>query len=347
MGYRLDLGAWGSVFAVPSELVDRHIKLAGTVQLKTILYLLRHAGEELTPEIISAAIGHPVPDVRDSMLYWESMGLVCINESAVTPPPVSDESPEPVPAVKPAAVPVTTAAAVKEEKPAEKQEEPPKKTRALSRPEKPDHAYLSRRMAEDEGIAYLMRSADEIFGRLTSVGDKATLLLIHETDGLPVDVIIMLLQYAKEIDKCNMRYIEKLAISWSEEEINTLERAERKIRNLTEGRSAAGRIQRLFGLDSHSPTEKEAAFAQRWVCDWGFSDDVIRFAYELCVDVKQKYIPKYVDTILARWASQGIHTIDEARQENEKGKGKKKKEKGYGTSFDINEFFGSSFDDEE
>ena len=67
-------------------------------------------------------------------------------------------------------------------------------------------------MNEDESIAFLMRSADEIFGRMTSNSDKETLLMIHEYDGLPVDVLIMLLQYALSVGKCNMRYIEKMAI---------------------------------------------------------------------------------------------------------------------------------------
>lgn len=344
MEYRLDLGAWGSVFAVPSELVDRHLKLAGAVQLKVILYLLRHSGEGLSAEDIAAALNQPPADVRDSMLYWESTGLVKICEGEITPPPAAADPEKIQPAAeKPAVIaPVTSVKETKTEKP-----EPVKKSRALSRPEKPDHAYLSRRMAEDESVAFLMRYADEIFGRLLSVSDKATLLLIHETDGLPVDVILMLLQYAKDIDKCNMRYIEKLAISWSEDEITTTDRADEKIKSLTEGRSAAGRVQRIFGIEQHSPTEKEIAFAQKWVCEMGFTDEMLRYAYELCVDAKQKYIPKYVDTILSRWAAQGISNTEAAREDSKKGKEKKKKEKGYGTSFDVSEFFGSSFEDEE
>ena len=42
MEYQLNLGAWNSVFVVPSILVDQHIKLAGAVQLKVILWVLRH-----------------------------------------------------------------------------------------------------------------------------------------------------------------------------------------------------------------------------------------------------------------------------------------------------------------
>ena len=38
MDYRLDIGMWNQVFAVPCALVDRHLKLAGKEQLQVLLY---------------------------------------------------------------------------------------------------------------------------------------------------------------------------------------------------------------------------------------------------------------------------------------------------------------------
>ena len=46
MGYHIDLGQWNSIFAVPCAVADRHLKLASEAQLKVLLYLLRHAGED-------------------------------------------------------------------------------------------------------------------------------------------------------------------------------------------------------------------------------------------------------------------------------------------------------------
>ena len=53
MSFSINLGAWNSVFAVPCSLVDQHIKLAGALQLKVLLWVLRHAGESLTVEGIA------------------------------------------------------------------------------------------------------------------------------------------------------------------------------------------------------------------------------------------------------------------------------------------------------
>ena len=67
MSYQINLGEWNSVFAVPSSLVDRHMKLAGAVQLKVLLWVLRHSGEEISDETLAAAVGASPADTRDAM----------------------------------------------------------------------------------------------------------------------------------------------------------------------------------------------------------------------------------------------------------------------------------------
>ncbi len=339
MNYQLNLGAWSSVFAVPGVIVDKHIKLAGAAQLKVILWMLRHAGEPFSVSDIAAALSMHEADVRDSMQYWVQTGVIVIREDAILPAPIAQEELSDPSSVQETSV--TAAAVQKEEKMAAV---PPK--RALSRPEKPDLRYLNDRMSQDQSIAFLMQSADEIFGRITSINDKATLLLIHEYDGLPVEVLIMLLQYAFSVGKGNMRYIEKMAISWAEEEITTLEAAEKKIKRLTGGRNAAVRVQRIIGAEEHSPTEKEMAMADQWINQWHFSDEMIRAAYEVCVDAKGKYIPKYTGSILENWFHSGIREPSQIRQQTASKKAAKAKV-GYEATYDISEYESTSILDEE
>ncbi len=349
MDYRFDLGAWNSVFAVPADIVDKHLKLAGAAQLKVMLWMLRHAGEKFEIADISKALSMHEADVRDSMQYWVQTGIIVMNGGNISPVPFEnadnteaaaafdadtekDAPAEDVPAAD------NTASAEKKAK------------RPLSRPEKPDQAYLTGRMNSDPTIAYLMRSADEIFGRITSNNEKQILLLMHEYDGLPVEVIIMLLQYASGIGRTNMRYIEKMAISWADEEIFTLEAAESKIKRLTSGCTAAKRIQMIIGAEPHSPTENEIMFASQWIEQWHFSDDLIRAAYEACVDAKGKYYPKYTNSILGRWHDAGIRDLgqlEKMKKTESAGHKKKKAEKGYKPTYDIAEYESTSIFDEE
>ena len=45
MAYTIDLGAWNGIFALPNDVVDKHLKLVGRNALKVLLYLMRHSGE--------------------------------------------------------------------------------------------------------------------------------------------------------------------------------------------------------------------------------------------------------------------------------------------------------------
>ena len=350
MEYQLNLGVWNSVFAVPRAIVDQHLKLAGAAQLKVILWVLRHAGEPFTVTAIAQALSMHEADVRDSMQYWIETGVVVRQEQTFLPAVSAEEQEQTdvLPQVissaeekKPLAVAQTIPAAT------EKESAETGKKRSLSRPEKPDMKYLNKRISEDESVAFLMRSADEIFGRMTSNNDKETLLLIHEHDGLPVDVLIMLLQYAFSIGKGNMRYIEKMAISWADDEILTLEAADQKIQQLSSGREASKRIQRIFGIDEHSPTEKESTLADLWINQWHFSDEMIREAYELCVNTKGKYILKYIGKILERWHEDGITDVSQIPQQPLEEKKKSKKKDSFAPAYSIEEYESTSVLDEE
>ena len=158
----------------------------------------------------------------------------------------------------------------------------------------------------------------------------------------------MLMQYAFGIGKGNMRYIEKTAINWSDEEITSLEAAEKKIRQLTSGRDAAKRVQRIIGADEHSPTEKESELADLWLNKWCFDPEMIRAAYEVCVDAKGKYIPKYTSSILESWHNSGFTTVEQTkRRKNDKYNKKSSRSKGYEPTYDISEYESTSVLDDD
>lgn len=336
----MNLGAWNAVFAVPSVVVDKHIKLAGAAQLKVLLWTLRHAGEPFETEDIATALSMHPADVHDSMQYWIETGLIVEQSNALRPAnaaPAASAAPTAPAAAR--SSPPAEAKAAAPEPPAEHRPRP------LSRPQKPDSLYVSKRIAECSDLASMVQEAQMILGKTISNGDCATLIMLHDNDGLPADVILMLLQYAVSIGKSNMRYIEKVGVSWAEEEIDSHEKAERKIRRLGEMRQAWRQVEQVVGLEQRSPSAKEAEAASRWVCEWSFSPEMIRLAYDRCVDAKGKYIVGYMDSILRRWQSEGIKTPQQAMAE-QRPKTRASAGGGYAPSYDIEAYERTSiFDD--
>lgn len=326
MSCSINLGEWNSVFAVPCSVVDKHIKLAGSVQLKVLLWELRHAGESFEAADIAKALSIDRADVSDAMLYWQQTGLFAEKDGEFIPAGEAgfkDETEktaeEPSPAI-----------------PAEIRPEKPKKI--LSRPQKPDNAFVAKRIGESNEIACLMQEAEQILGRLISNGDSAMLLMLHDHYGLPCDVIIMLLQYVVSIGKANSRYIEKVAMSWADEEIFTHDKAEEKLRRLDENKKAWHAVEQAIGIMHRAPSSKEQAFASVWINEWNFNTALIHEAYERSVDNTGKFSPSYMNKILERWHKEGISTLEQAQKDKEERAAARKGGRQPKTTYDIEEY---------
>jgi DnaD/phage-associated family protein len=327
MSFSINLGAWNSVFAVPCSVVDDNLKLAGSVQLKVLLWVLRHAGESFEAEDIADALGIDCADIRDAMLYWQETGLIADSGDTLSPSGSRAEAPF---------QPEKQEQAAPEEKP----------KRLLSRPQKPDSEFVAKRISESKEIACLMQSAQEILGRLISSGDSATLLMIHDDFGLPSDVIIMLMQYAVSIGKSSMRYIEKVAINWADQDITTHEKAEERLKLLAENQKAWRVVEQAIGLSHRAPSKREESFAPVWVNEWKFSPEMIREAYDRTIDGVGRYQTAYMNSILERWHEAGITTTKQAADDQMERASARKAGKAQGAkpdkqkqyTFDIDEY---------
>ena len=72
----------------------------------------------------------------------------------------------------------------------------------------------------------------------------------------------------------------------------------------------------------------------RWIKSWKISDELLKAAFEICIDMKGKYIPNYVNTILFNWQKDGIKTPDEVKKQAKKVSADNSKRS---SSFDIDD----------
>ncbi len=330
MAYNFNLGVWGSVFAVPSVVADEHLKMAGGNQLKVLLYLLKNNNGELTDEAIGEALNMHPEDVKDSLSFWAERKVISLNNEEITPAkaePIVGES-----------ISFTTV---------EPEAEPKKAKRPVSRAVRPEPGYVIKRLGSDPELALLMDEAQRIFGRMLSNAEAGTLVMLMDTDGLPADVIIMLLQYCADNNKGTMRFVEKIGIEWGSEGINTVSLAEEKIRTVTETYSYFNKVATTFGMkNAGSPTKKQLTLANQWVGTWSFSDDMLRLAYERCVDTKGELNMDYINGILKKWYMAGwkkpddveADTVNAPKKSADKPKKKRKNALEVDASYDIDEY---------
>lgn len=338
MSYKIDLGQWGGIFAVPHSVVDNHIKLAGETQLKTLLYLLRYSGEEIDDTRLAKALNISADEAANAVEFWVERGLIRSDNGSLTPKgsEKSEQSAHPAALTEP---------------------EPPKKrATAPSRAQRPDSAFVVKRLNEDPLLAGLLEEAQRVLKKTLSPGDTATLVMLYDTFGLPCDVIAMLMNYLAQSGSADMRTIERVAIRWADEGIKSAEAAEAETERMDRSRKAWGRVSSLLGIRNvGNPTKSQTEHAYRWLVTWDFNDEMITEAYERCVNTKGEYNIRYINAILQKWYEKGIKSLDALKEyESVSVKPKSKKtqsKKGSvfsveGASFDVSKFESDSlFDD--
>ena len=96
------------------------------------------------------------------------------------------------------------------------------------------------------------------------------------------------------------------------------------------------RLRTMFGADARSLTQKEKNAMGRWLDSFGYGEEIIARAYELTVNAISKPSIPYADSILTRWHSQGITTLEEIDADV---RARGEAQSGTPSSFDTDEYF--------
>lgn len=327
--YKINPDSYASVFALPTDIADRHLRMAGKAQLKVLLWLYRNPAAEADLTIISRDTGIPVDEIDDAMLYWIDAGLVLKNgEKTVAAAPVQ---------------PVSTL--IRENAVSEKQKEVSVSEIAEVRPVKtekppvvkPSMKDIAMRLTESESIRTMFEEAQASFGRTLGYDAQSSLLILHDHYSLPAEVIIMLCSYAKTVGKQgSVAYIMKMGASWSESGIDSFEKASEKIERLENCNRLWLEFRAATGVDNPRPTSRQAEYLEIWVNDYNFGIDMITYAYERAVEKKGSINFSYMNGILRSWHEAGLKTVSDVEEAGKRfaGETEKKPKKSEVKDFD-------------
>ncbi len=292
---------------IPAVVADKHLKLASEIHLKVLLWLARFGQGDFDATACSQALGVSREDCEDAFCYWSEAGVLSISRrktAATTVPAVVAQPVEPVktPAARPKAV-------------------------------KPQMTEVVARKGTDKAFSDLLDTASARLGRPISNGDMETLLYLFDTAGLPAEVILMVIMYAKSQEKNNMRYIEKVALDWADRGIDTMVKAEEYLCQMERRRRAFEHVQQLLSL-TVTPKKADMELAEQWVCAWKMTDELIVEANRQCVEKTGKFNSKYIHAILQSWYTDGVKTPEQVPT----GKKKAAKRATPNSSLDVAEY---------
>jgi DnaD/phage-associated family protein len=313
MQFNIEKGIWHNVFAVPADVVETHIKNVSGVYVKTLLVLLCHNSGNLTSKEIGDKIGASSMDVEEAVSYW-------VNNN-VLPKDVIGKSQE----TKPEQGVDTDKA---------NSCQPSQNSKTTTHSPQLTSVEISKLIQSNSEIQFLFNSVEGMFGRPVTSTEQKVLVSMHEWIGLPVDVILMVIEYCITIGKSNIRYIEKTAAGWADRGITTHESAEKYLKMLLDKNKAVSQVKSCFGIYNRNLTTKEQKFIDSWTATYGFEINMIRLAYEKTIDTIGSLSFPYINSILVSWAQKGYKTPEQTQGEQQPVKKQLQKN----GSFDINEF---------
>lgn len=298
MKYSVHPSVWSNAFAVPTQLVDKHLKIASGQQLKVFLWLVRHSADEFDFDAMVKGVGMRKDEVKDNMQYWIEKGLVTCDDNIVLKVVEKDE-------------PKAQEVEIKKPELKEELKQEPKeiKKELSSIPDVlPTHDQVAKRLLESNDLKLLYNEAQTRLGKTIGYDTQAKLLMIHDHYGLPVEVILMIIEYAVIKGKPSMAYITKVAKDWGERDINTLDRADEQIQRLCQNEQIWKDFSSMFTIDPPRFTDNRCEYLIKWNKHMGISLDMIYLAYQETLNNTNKINFKYTDKILCNWKDQNVNS---------------------------------------
>ena len=295
-------------FSVSNEFVDKFMCDANGSFVKVYLYCLRHADnrDALSMSKIAALLNMIQSDVISALKYWDSVGVVKFEKTET-----NDYT-------------LVLFDTFVERKSELTYTEDVSGVKKVARSNVSySKAELTTAMQGNEKIRQLFTLSSQLLGKTLSSNDMNIIYMFYDYLKLPAEVIFSLLEYCMSIGKSNMRYIEKVALSWADDEINTTAKASAYIRAKNKENTFIQKYKTMFKIVGRDLTDTEVAMLKNWVNDYKLTDEALTKVYEITVMNTGKVAFRYMDSVIKNM----INGNDDAKQP----KGRKNNFQDYGS----------------
>ncbi len=278
-------------FTVENSFVDNYMCDANGYFVKVYLYLLRHSmsDADLSLAKIADVLNMLQSDVLSALKYWDNLGVIKLTQQDKNTYDIDLSYKEDEGRVSESikTQPVQT----------DTDSDDTSKTLVKTSPTY-QMSEINNIVMGNEKIKGMFNISSQILNKTLSSNDMKILYGFYDYLKLPVEVIFSLLEYCVTIDKTNMRYIEKVAISWSDGEINTTRKANNYIKQKTQEANMLAKYKKMFKIFDRDLSESESSLIKKWINEYKCTDEDLFEAYNKTVLNTGKVAFKYMDAIL-------------------------------------------------
>lgn len=247
-------------------------------------------------------------DVLRALKYWEKEGLLKLSYS--TDDSGSQEL-SGITVITPSDELIADADNVRTQGSARKTE--PQNTSAVPSVSYKKPSYTAaqlKQFADNEELEQLLYITQKYIGKPLSASETNSIIFLYDTVRMTPDMIEYLLEYCISTGHKSMRYIEKVAVSWAESGIRTVEEAKQHSFKHSEQIFS---VLKAFGISGRTAAKVEQDYIHKWNDSYCFSSEIIIEACNRTIQAIHRPSFEYADTILSKWKEHGIKNLEDIR----------------------------------
>lgn len=313
---------------VSNMFIDHYMQDANDAQIKIYLYLLRvlGAGRACSISDLADQFNYTEKDVIRALKYWERNSLISLeyddSKSLIGVRLLNVVEKSSTVALAPV-VPI----------PLKSESSASAKTDTPSIPEKSatseaKEQYIKPHYTNDDILSFkanennqeILFVVEQYLGRPLSMAEIKSIYFFADELAFSNELIDYLFDYCLGRGKKDIKYIEKVAISWKQEGITTPKMAAKAARKydkvVYQTMNALGR--------SSSPTQLEADYVTKWTNEYGYDFEIIEEACTRTVLATDSHRFEYADKILSSWFQSNVHHKSDIKKADEAFEKKKK-----------------------
>lgn len=334
----------GNTTLIENEFIDNYMASANGEYVKVYLLLLRHLNNpcvSLSISYMADYLENTEGDIVRALKYWEKEGLMTLEydearnvigvevgrapsrNTSFSPGPQSDArghvpsdaktrpaSQDTIHFLQPDAPAAANAEAVSaagfslQAYPGECPSDIP---RVSGKSEDPAPARHTENRKELKQILFV---AEQYMGKPLSHTEMESITYFYENLGFSADLIDYLIEYCVENGHKSMAYIQKVALSWADAHITSVEQA----RNTSAlYNKTCYSILNAYGIKGRGPAAPELAYIHKWTEDQAFDLEMILEAISRTMKAIHQPSFEYTDRILENWHCRKVHTLSDVR----------------------------------
>ena len=282
-----------------NEFIDHYMVRANGEYVKVYLLLLRHMNQSsgyLSVSELADLLECTEKDILRALRYWKSEGLLDYLDD--TPDDPSPKSTAPSPAASSGLHDVQSGYM----------------TSSIPADSVSDSAALAsttniqqyRSRKERAEFKELLFVAEQYLGKTLSATDINQITYFYDTLNMSAELIEYLIEYCVENGHKSMHYINKVALSWHEENITTVNLA--KTSSFLYNKNCYC-VLNAYGIKGRGPAASEIAYIRKWSEEYGFALEVILEACDRTMNSIHQPSFDYTDSILKRWKDKNVRQL--------------------------------------